>query len=379
MKRILPFLLIFYACSFSKKNADNIVYKVGQYFAPDKRVVLYDLTYNNGILKGETSSFLAYQALKDSLGRLDIDYIDSVQVLPIDTNKHAVVSLSVANLRSEGRHSSELVTQALCGTPLLVLKQEGGWLLVQTPDAYIAWVDEGGVTIKNADEMNAWERSEKLIFTNTTGYLFKDSTYSETVSDLVAGDILKLTKKGADFSHAKMPDGRAGVVLNDQVDLVSNWSKEREVNDAELKEVAFSMMGVPYLWGGTSVKGVDCSGFTKTIYFMNGYIIPRDASQQVNEGQLIDEDKNWENLQTGDLLFFGREATDQNPEKVVHVGMWIGDDRFIHSSGKVHISSVNPQDSLYDEYNVNRYLRTKRIIKSHTDGIKPLASMLEHR
>ena len=91
-----------------------------------------------------------------------------------------------------------------------------------------------------------------------------------------------------------------------------------------LVETSKTLMGVPYLWGGTSTKGVDCSGFTKTIYYLNGMVIPRDASQQVHTGKLIDSVTNFDALEKGDLLFFGRKATDTGTEKVVHVGMWIG-------------------------------------------------------
>src|SRR5699024_4878699 len=99
-----------------------------------------------------------------------------------------------------------------------------------------------------------------------------------------------------------------------------------------LVATAKTMTGAPYLWGGTSTKGMDCSGFTKTIFFMNGWVIPRDASQQVHAGESIDTSEGFDNLRPGDLLFFGRPATETSPQRVVHVGMWIGNNEFIHSS-----------------------------------------------
>jgi cell wall-associated NlpC family hydrolase len=124
------------------------------------------------------------------------------------------------------------------------------------------------------------------------------------------------------------------------------------------------MMGLPYLWGGTSWKGVDCSGFTRTIYLMNGMLLPRDASQQVHVGKQVDTSADYGNLQPGDLLFFGRPATDLSNERAVHVGMWLGNGQFIHSSGMVRISSFNPSDENFDAYNLNRFLRAKRMIES---------------
>ena len=106
------------------------------------------------------------------------------------------------------------------------------------------------------------------------------------------------------------------------------------------------MLGVPYLWGGTSPKGNDCSGFTKTVYLMNGFVIPRDASQQVTAGKIVDENLKFEGLEKGDLMFFGTPAKDGKKQRVTHVGIWLGNGKgeFIHSASNVHLSSVNENE-----------------------------------
>ena len=98
---------------------------------------------------------------------------------------------------------------------------------------------------------------------------------------------------------------------------------------------------------------------------MHGFILPRDASQQVNSGILVDDSKDFSKLEIGDLLFFGRK-NDDGTERVIHVGLWLGDNQFIHASGDVHISSMDSTSDNFDRYNYNRYLRSKRIIGANT-------------
>ena len=117
-----------------------------------------------------------------------------------------------------------------------------------------------------------------------------------------------------------------------------------------------------YLWAGTSSKGIDCSGFMRTILFIHDIIIPRDASQQAYVGEHIDIAPDFSNLQPGDLIFFGRKATADRKERVVHVGMYIGNKRFIHSQGDVHVSSFDSADELFDEYNLGRLLFATRVL-----------------
>jgi cell wall-associated NlpC family hydrolase len=97
---------------------------------------------------------------------------------------------------------------------------------------------------------------------------------------------------------------------------------------------------------------------------MNGFIIPRDASQQVNAGKTIDKKLDFFDLQKGDLLFFGIKESEEKKQRIVHVAIWLGNDRmeFIHASGNVHLSSMNKNQPNYDEFNKNRYLGSKRYL-----------------
>jgi cell wall-associated NlpC family hydrolase len=170
------------------------------------------------------------------------------------------------------------------------------------------------------------------------------------------------------YYKVSYPDGRIGYIKKSESEPFELWMSHTEFDPEKLTSRAFAMLGVPYLWGGTSSKAMDCSGFTKTVYLMNGYIIPRDASQQENIGTQVDDKKAFEKLQKGDLLFFGRQATDSTRERVVHVGMWIGDMKFIHASGDIHVSSMDPDSDIFDEYNLGRYLRTMRLAGSEDEN-----------
>ncbi len=121
-------------------------------------------------------------------------------------------------------------------------------------------------------------------------------------------------------------------------------------------------MGSPYLWGGASSKAMDCSGFVKLVYYTQGIILARDASQQARYGEPVDF-SNRNNLQPGDLLFFGSSA-----QQIKHMGIYLGNGNFIHSSGMVRINSIDPGDPKFVP--ARNTVAARRIINSlGTEGI----------
>ncbi|TAE30417.1 MAG: glycoside hydrolase [Cytophagales bacterium] len=340
---------------------------VRQQYAPDGRVALFSVKLDStGTLVGKTN---LPQAKLDLLSRLDgekVAYKDAIQVLPapsLEGKTYAVVTVSVANLRSDPRDGAELATQALLGMPLRVWDKDRGWYLVQSPDGYLAWVDFGGFERMTKAQFAAWEQTRKLIYTQPFGFCYtQPDRESQTVSDLVAGNVLTLLDESLSFYQVQYPDGRTGFISRTDAQLYEQWRASRAITEENLVKTAKRLMGIPYLWGGTSVKGMDCSGFTKTVYFLNGHMLQRDASQQVHEGTLVPTPNNdFSQLRPGDLLFFGPSATTTKPERVVHVGMWLGNNEFIHASGHIRVASLDPKAPNFNEYELKRFLRAKRM------------------
>ncbi|WBL22350.1 C40 family peptidase [Zunongwangia sp. HRR-M8] len=367
--------------SEEKNEAQVIIDSLENVYAPDGRVALFDIEAEKNAegftIEGETNMPVAAEDLEKVLKQKNIKFTSNIETLPdaegLDNQTMGVIKISVANLREEPRHASQLVTQATLGMPVKVYKKEGSWYYIQTPEGYLAWVDYGGVQNMTKEAFADWKSTEKLIYLNPYGKSLKSAKNdAEVVSDLVAGDILELTSEEGNFYGISYPDGRTAFVPKTKAKPYKSWLENLDVDGETLVATGEKLMGLPYLWGGTSPKGVDCSGFTKTVYFLNGMVIPRDASQQIHTGVLVDSTKNFDNLVAGDLLFFGKPKTDSTKERVIHVGMWIGDQKFIHAMGDVHISTMDTTAEDFDEYNYNRYLRTKRILNEKDKGLQYL-------
>ena len=369
IRYFLLFFLISCGSNYQVKEIDSFIELIKNKYAPDKRVALFNInySYDNDIIifNGETNLLTAKEEFLNILDSLEIKHEDNIDLLP-KTKIYGIINNSVGNLRGIPSHSSELVSQTLLGTRVNILKKEGEWYLIQTPDDYISWIDHGGITIVSESEYLNYYK-DTYIFNKTQGSSYTSIMKNEIVSDLVVGSILNVIDKKNDFYKIQYPDKRIGWVESKYVTRVFDSSKN-STSDIIINSKKF--IGVPYLWGGTSSKGFDCSGFTKTVYLMNGLVIPRDASQQVNEGFLVDRDRNWDNLKEGDLMFFGYYKDGRR--RIDHVAIWMGDGKFIQASKNVRINSVYSDDQTYDKYHMDKYIETRRLIGYETDGVKKL-------
>ncbi len=363
---LLIFCLGAFADSNDLKITNRVIESVNSQYAPDKRTAIFILVSSeiSGqiILKGKTNLPEAKQLVLDSLSLLKISYGDSVIVLPeqsLGEKTWAIVTLSVVNMRSGPDHPAEMVSQALMGTPLKVLEKENGWYRIQTPDQYIGWVDGRSIAPKAEAEMILWKKSKRFVFNRTNGYVVAAPKKNAVhVSDLVLDDLFEVISEVKRYLQIRFPDGRTGFVKKKDCISYQEWTG-RKPDVKDIISVAKQLMGVPYLWGGTSCKAVDCSGMTKTAYYSQGIILARDASQQARYGQHPDF-KELASLEPGDLLFFGRSA-----QRITHVGLYLGNDKYINAAGLVRINNINPKSPDFNAENDRKdFVAAGRVMNS---------------
>ena len=344
--------------------------------APDGRSKTFEveLTKENNkyVLRGVTTEQKAKDSLAQALKAANIQFEDSLFMLPcakLGEKTYAVSTQSVINFRTGGKYSAESATQVMMGTPLRLLeKNDNGWTRAITPEGYIAWVTNASYQAMTKEELDAYTAKHKVIVTDKYVTLYSQpNANSEMVSDIVWGNILIDMGKAGAWHKVAIADGRTGYLPASSVECFDKWLASRNPTPENIIATAKKFIGVPYMWGGTSIKAVDCSGFTKSTYFLNGLVLARDASQQCHTGDNVDiakyvNDSTYTvealaNLKKGDLIFFGTKATPEKKERVTHVGIYIENGIFIHSAGKVRINSLIPTDDNY-------YSGSKRLIRA---------------
>ncbi len=276
----------------------------------------------------------------------------------------AVVEFSTNYLRLKPDYEAPLETQELMGTVVEIVGEKSYWKEVITPQPYRAWCTNLGLVEMTAEELEAYEKAPKVMYTGLYGHIYRrPSLKSSTISDLVGGDIMRIVRKKGRWTEIMLPSGKTGFVPSKELKAHEGfWSIPQgdkggiswETKKKIIKE-AEKLLGTPYLWGGMSAKGMDCSGLVRISHIMNGILLPRNASQQINCGTPVDI-SDMDNFMPGDLLFFGSPAKEPGGKpRVTHVAIYIGDGKIIHSSHCVRINSLVPGTADY-------YSGAKRIV-----------------
>lgn len=286
-------------------------------------------------------------------------------LLPLTSfaQRRGVIDVSVAHLREEPSYTAEMGTEELMGREVEIVGESGYWLQLITPDGYKAWTNRLCVKEMPEDRLRMYRASDKYICLSMYSTIYSGaSEKSLPLSDLVRGDCLLISKGRAKngFVRVSTPSGKEGWVRRKDVYPLDKWQSETVCSGENVVKEALLYVGIPYLWGGYSVKGFDCSGLVKMAFMMNGAGLPRNASQQAKLGEDIDisgvRDGDCSVLKKGDLIFFG----DSDSGKVTHVGIYIGNSRMVHSSQVVRINSLRKTDGDCYE-NIDRLLCARRL------------------
>lgn len=378
----LSAIIIFAACTSkverSKIEVETFLDSLESLFAPDKRIELWDVSVKNIedilTLEGGLASKQAYKQLVSTMDASFPDVDNHLLLLPEDGDGRLInglVNNSVAHLRREPSSRSEMVSQALLGTPVRILKEEDGKRLIQLPDGYLGWVNLNEVHFLESDELVRYRDAKKIFFYSQYGFAYNEpDELSLPVADLVIGSMLSLISENGAFYEVEYPDGRRAWVKNEEVipaeDIFFN-----EPESSKVVATALAYNGIPYLWGGNSAKNLDCSGLVSNVFFMNGIQLPRDADQQSLCGRVITTEFVSTELEAGDLLFFGRKATGEKKERVNHVGIYIGEGEYIHAAGyrdRVSINSMDTTQLHYIESYPEIFVRATRILGEEKNG-----------
>jgi gamma-D-glutamyl-L-lysine dipeptidyl-peptidase len=254
---------------------------------------------------------------------------------------HAICPLAQVPVRIEPSDKAEMVTQLLFGETFNILEEKGNWLLIQTHvDSYEGWIDRKQSLAISHEFFEKTRNSTMHVVAERTSvcYCKNDSTF------IMLGKGCQLPLLANNTFH-----------LGEKSFTITGKGKAipKKFNAAKVPETAMDYLNTPYLWGGRSIMGIDCSGLIQVVYHMRGLDLPRDAAQQAAFGNVIDF---VDEVMPGDLAFF------DNPSgEIIHVGIIIEPGKILHASGQVRIDNIDHNGI----FNVEKgtYTHSLRILK----------------
>ncbi|RKS53217.1 cell wall-associated NlpC family hydrolase [Gillisia mitskevichiae] len=245
--------------------------------------------------------------------------------------QYGICNLSIVPVRIQPADTSEMVTQLLYGEYFKVLEERGKWSRIRIAfDSYEGWIDN-----------RQYVKVEESVYFDLSS---EERRYSADLIEFITDELEGLTTISL------------GSVLNSNTPLKNSFdgSSISGVKDkTNLVKIALLYLNAPYMWGGKTPFGIDCSGFTQMVYMLNGYSLLRDASQQATQGEALSF---IEESEPGDLAFF-----DNSEGKITHVGIIMHDNYIIHVNGKVRIDRID-HSGIFNA-DLKRHTHQLRVIK----------------
>ncbi|MFO7915540.1 MAG: C40 family peptidase [Candidatus Krumholzibacteriales bacterium] len=257
-----------------------------------------------------------------------------------------LVNAGSVNIRKGPSSGSELLTQALMGEELRAYRRDNGWYLVRMADGYCGWVADRGVLSVSRRHIEEYGmKVNKMVVSNTARIYSEPAHHSLCMEEMVAGSRIAADDNGGgSFLRVTLPSGDEGFMDRS---ATAGAGPPVETGPAGVLRRAAGFMGVPYLWGGATSRGFDCSGLVKRVFDMEGVILPRDSDLQAESGEEIDPEDAVRN-RPGALIFFS------GGKGINHVAISAGRGNFIHCRGSVRIENLDHPDCSLSGKNVCR-------------------------
>lgn len=254
---------------------------------------------------------------------------------------YAIINLPLVPLRKSDNEQSELSSQLLFGESVEIIETRERWLFVRNlQDNYQGWVDRKMVHVLTLSEEDRMAHEIKSIVQVPVLVCYKSASKE------------KMFLPGGSNLHTDN-DGKCTIGYDTLIFCSSDLKPVEEITGQKLIETAFQYLNAPYLWGGKSIMGIDCSGLVQVVFAMCGMNLQRNASEQAEKGAVIDD---LSESKAGDLAFF------ENSEgRIIHVGILLNSHQLIHASGWVKIENIDSQGIISGQ--TGEYTHKLRVVK----------------
>ncbi len=297
-------------------------------FAPNARVEVFEVSARTidgrHTVTAQTTVAAAAEAFRARLTELDLPVDLSMSVLPDPTLSpcsEALVRAPLAPLYRRPTMNSTQLSQYVLGNRLTLISSRGKFFRIRGEDGYVGWVHRGYLLRGAPDWALAWERSEGgdpvvslgAELHDEAGRTFARLPWGARVTQVAGGRIL-------------LPDGRSGQLGAGEVVPADRLADRFPARGESITRTARRWIGAPYLWGGVTPHGTDCSGLVQSVFWIHGVALPRDSDMQARVGVEVDPGPGFEDLRPGDTLFFAER------NRVNHVALSLGGPHIIHAS-----------------------------------------------